>query len=172
MSDLFSIELYDRPRFSNMSKFAWWSCHFSYHQRVCNLREFSNSYETAHRTENNSVICRRQCKTELKKTVRIICCYVMSDAAKFENPNTGGFCAKSNTAVITDSVNNTNLREEKGLSSEKIKSTDSRDNLATLLQERIIINSSTALKQWEQLNISVGEHTENAGSCLGKFAQG
>ena len=107
-----------------------------------------------------------------KKTVRIICCYVMSDAAKFENPNTVGFCAKSNTAVITDSVNNTNLREEKGLSSEKIKSTDSRDNLATLLQERIIINSSTALKQWEQLNISVGEHTENAGSCLGKFAQG
>ena len=105
-----------------------------------------------------------------KKTVRIICCYVMSDAAKFENPNTVGFCAKSNTAVITDSVKNTNLREEKGLSSEKIKSTD-WDNLATLLQERIIINSSTALKQWEQLNISVGEHTENR-SCLGKFAQG
>ena len=165
------MELYDRPRFSNMPKFTWWSWNFSYHQRVCNLREFSNSYETAHRTEKYSAICRRQCKTELKKkTVGIICCYMMSDAAKFENPNTLGFCAKSNTAVVSDSVNNTNLREEKGLSSEKIKSTD-WDNLVTLLQERIIINSSTALKQWEQLNILMGEHTEN-GSCLGKFAQG
>ena len=57
--------------------------HFSYHQRLCNLREFSNSYETAHRTEKNSAICRRQCKTELnKKTVGIICCYMMSDASQ------------------------------------------------------------------------------------------
>ena len=143
---------------------------------VCQQREFSNSYVTAHPNETevvvltDSAICRRQCTTESNSDVGIMFSYIMSDNRTNSTrecwqllPKDGATLQLYNRCGQSDEFG----RIRKFIFLEERK--NYRDNLATLPQGTIIIKSNAVLKTMGAANVFNGKAHRKQGSCLEKI---
>ena len=147
---------------------------------VCQQREFSNSYVTAHPNETEAVvlidsaICRRQCTTESNKDVGIIFCYIMSDNRTNSTRECWQLLPKDGARLLLKKNRCGQPGEferiRKFIFLEERK--NYRDNLATLPQGTIIIRSNAVLKTMGAANVFNGKAHRKQGCCLEKFAQG